>query len=381
MGRKENGSGTIYQDKDGKWVGELRWVDSAGNKQRKRFKSSKKIETSSKMKEFKRELILKSGKVENTDILFCEYAEYWTGIIKQKMKPSSFQRKLVSLENQVYPFIGNIPISNITITDVQNMVNELRKQGLSYSTIKKAYEAVSGCLKFYRIQTQSNIVNPCEGVVLPENIKRESSDILCFNENERTLIINEALRKYSNGKNVYRLGYIIVLLMYTGMRISEAIALTWDDIDFEKRTISIDKDAVVVKIDGKYTILNQKSPKTHSGNRIIPMTKMAYDMLVEIHNITGNCTYVMSTKNNRQISPRNINRMFHSILTQTGLYNKFAVCGVHSLRHTFASMLFDSGCEVKTVSELLGHSDTHITENIYIHIIHRQKVMAIEKLK
>ena len=53
-------------------------------------------------------------------------------------------------------------------------------------------------------------------------------------------------------------------------------------------------------------------------------------------------------------------------------------CGVHTLRHTFASMLFQNGCDIKVVSEILGHSDTKITENIYIHVIQQQKVKAIQ---
>jgi site-specific recombinase XerD len=54
--------------------------------------------------------------------------------------------------------------------------------------------------------------------------------------------------------------------------------------------------------------------------------------------------------------------------------------GLHSLRHTFATMLFSNGCEVKVVSELLGHSNTKITENIYIHVIQQQKVKAIKSI-
>lgn len=79
--------------------------------------------------------------------------------------------------------------------------------------------------------------------------------------------------------------------------------------------------------------------------------------------------------------PRNINRMFHSILIKSGIaktYDDF--CGVHTLRHTFASMLFQNGCDVKIVSEILGHSNTKITENIYIHILQQQKIKAIQDI-
>ncbi len=84
------------------------------------------------------------------------------------------------------------------------------------------------------------------------------------------------------------------------------------------------------------------------------------------------------------ILPSNINRMFHSVLIGAGIAkdkkDKEHLCGVHVLRHTFASMLFENGCDVKVVSEILGHSDTKITENIYIHLLQKQKVKAIQDI-
>ena len=89
----------------------------------------------------------------------------------------------------------------------------------------------------------------------------------------------------------------------------------------------------------------------------------------------------MSTENGTLITPVNINRMFHGILKKSGaLKEDDDLCGVHTLRHTFASMLFQNGCDVKIVSELLGHSSTKITENIYIHVIQQQKIKAIQDI-
>ena len=72
-----------------------------------------------------------------------------------------------------------------------------------------------------------------------------------------------------------------------------------------------------------------------------------------------------------------LNENFHHILERAGIMGDGRSYGVHTLRHTFASMLFQNGCSVKVVSELLGHSDTGITQNTYIHLINEQKVAAI----
>lgn len=90
---------------------------------------------------------------------------------KYKLKPTSYNRKELTLEKQVYPYIGDIPISKLTHNDIQNMINNLTSQKLSYSTVKKAYEAVNGCLKEFRIRN-AIFFNPCEGVVLPNNQKK-----------------------------------------------------------------------------------------------------------------------------------------------------------------------------------------------------------------
>lgn len=382
--RKSNGTGSIYFDAKGnKWVAEIQWTDKNSEKHRKKFSGQKKTIVKNKLDEFKRQLIISQGDIEKSDITFEEFATQWMLEQKHKLKPTSYARKEVTLINQVYPYIGSTPINDIRHIDVQNMVNKLGENELSYSTIKKAYEAVRGCFKSYRIKTGSSL-NPCEGITLPENTQHEISDIVFFNEQQRELIKAEAVRQYSNGATVYRLGHAIIILMYTGLRIGELLALKWEDIDLDKKTIVVNKNAVVAKISDNtgthYKLTNQKSTKTKSGNRILPMTEVARKSLAEIFKINGDKEFVISSKNGKQISPRNINRMFHSILKQTGITEGNETYGVHTLRHTFASMLFQNGCDVKVVSEILGHSDTKITENIYIHLIQQQKVKAIEDI-
>ena len=384
--RNSNGNGSIYYDESRKrWRAQIKWTDKAGEKHVKKFVGSKKTEVKSRLDEFRRQLLISNGEISTGNVSFQEFANHWlTSSLCNKLKPTSYQRKEVTLVNQVYPHIGNIPIDQLTHTDVQNMVNELHESGLSYSTVKKAYEAVNGCLREYRIKAGSAF-NPCEGISLPTTSERPISDIVFFNEIQRTLVRDESVRKYKTGKSVYRLGHSIIVLMYTGLRIGELLALKWADVDFVNKTISVDKNAVVYKVvegaESHYRLVNQNSVKTLSGRRKVPLTDIAYQSLQELFKITGSFEFVMSSKNGKQVSPRNINRMFHSILLQTGIAkHPDEFCGVHVLRHTFASMLFKNECDIKVVSDLLGHSDTKVTENIYIHLIQDQKVKAIQDI-
>lgn len=378
--RKSNRNGTIYYDNSrNRWISEIHWTDRNGEFRRKRFSGKKQIEVKNKIEEFKKQLIISNGNIEKMDLTLQEFAENWMNtVLKNKLKPSSYNRKEITLSNQVYPHLGHIPMNEITHQDVQMMVNFLNESGLSYSSIKKAYDAVNQIFKYYRIKS-SAYFNPCEGVALPETKKMQIDDIKFFNDDQRKTIQDEALKMYSNGKPKYRLGNAIILLMYSGMRAGELIALTWNDVNFDDRIISINKNAVMVKgSDNKYKLTNQKSTKTVSGNRMVPMTRMAEASLRELEKVGNGSTFVINTKDGRQVTPRTLNKTFHRILINSGIAkNEDECCGVHSLRHTFASMLFKNGCSVKVVSELLGHSDTRITENIYIHLIQEQKVKAI----
>ena len=386
--RNSNREGSIYYSKSkGSYIGDIHWTDKNGKVNRKVFSSKDKNTVIEKMEAFKRELKISDGQLDNGEITFEIFSEsLMKTVFKERLKPSALLRKRQSLEHQVYPYIGYIPINEISVHDVQSMINALSETDLSYSTIKKAYEAVNSVMKVYRVRTQTAL-NPCEGVLLPKRKEKEISDIKYFNEEEVKLIENEATRKFSNGRDVYRLGYSIILLMYTGMRVGEMLALTWDDIDFENKTITVNKNAVAATEDGERNMNVQDSTKTKKSTRIIPMTSKAMEALRYIKNITGGNDYVISSKNNKLIHPENINRMFHSILVNVGIMKPKVErrvddvsYGVHTLRHTFASLLFKNNCEIKVISEILGHADTKITENIYIHLSQEQKKKAIENI-
>jgi len=380
--RKSNGEGTIYfVESQQRWRAEINWIDNAGNKRRKSWTATKQSEVKVRLTEFKKQLLLNGAESKTEGRTFREFSKEWlNSTLKSKLKPLSYQRKVSTLENQVYKHIGGIRIDKLTHSQIQKMVNDLSESGLSYSTVKKAYEAINGCLRYYRIKTSMSF-NPCEGITLPEAKRKSNSDIKYFTDEERKLIVNEATRQYSNGKYVYRLGWAFVLLTYSGLRAGELCALTWNDIDFKERTISVTKNVAEVRErdeSGKsHSLLKiQNNTKTHSGIRIIPMTEKACAALTELQKITGQNEYIITSSNGKIIRPTRLDRTFYQLLTAINLKK----VGVHSLRHTFATMLFKNGCEVKVVSELLGHSNTKITENIYIHLIQQQRVKAIASI-
>lgn len=243
--RKSNGEGSIYfSEKDGCWRAEITWFDGGGVRRRKCWGGQKQSEVRAKLNEFKKQLLTNGKNMTTESRTFQQFSEEWLAVVlKPKLKPTSYDRKVCTLKSQVYKHIGAIPIDRLNHSQIQKMVNDISDSGLSYSTVKKAYEAVSGCLKYYRIKTSTSF-NPCEGITLPELKRREASDIRYFTDTERKLIVDEATRTFSNGVYAYRLGWAFVLLMYSGLRAGELCALTWSDINFYDKTIRVNKNAV-----------------------------------------------------------------------------------------------------------------------------------------
>lgn len=387
--RKDNGQGSMYFDEGkGYWYAEIQWKDSSGTKKRKKFSGKSKTAVKKKLDEFKKQLLLSGPDVGKKSVIFQDFAENWLNTkLKNSLKPTSFMRKKGTFQYQVYPHLGGIPIEEISSEDIQNMVNRLIKEGLSYSSIKKAFDNVNGCLREYRITTRkTSLYNPCEAVVLPEAKKHSDAEIVFYSAEEIPLIYNEATRKCKNGQPAYYHGLALVLLMFTGMRVGEALALEWNgDIDFTGRTISITKNVVMVEnekgADTKYILLEQNSAKTYSGSRVIPMSDNVYRILKALRSQNLNSNYVLSTRNGNKVNPRNLSRTLNSILKKLNMVEQDDWSGsLHALRHTFASMMFEAGAEVKMVSDILGHSNTKITENIYIHIIQKQRVKTVKSV-
>lgn len=376
---RQYGTGSIYYMADrNKWRGQLIVGKQANGKDKvKNFYGQNKSDVQKQMRQYQEEA--KKFDPENiVKLTLKEYFDDWLETSKKPMlKPASFDRLERTCEKQIFPYLGIMQFAQISDRELQIFLNERATQ-LSYSSTKKIYECLNAV---YKLATARNHIqrNPMLTVILPVKAEDQLSDIRFFTTEEIQLIKTEAVRKYKTGKDVYRLGYAYILLLNTGMRAGEALALTWQDIDFDKRTISVSKSVAVVKDrtggEKKYTTIVQDMPKTKKSIRLITMNNGAYEALTYIKNINGDKKYVLARESGNVGTPRLLDKAFRLILKHCDITPS---TGVHSLRHTFASILFKNGVDVKTVSELLGHSSTTITYNTYIHLIQEQKAQAVK---
>lgn len=379
------GNGSVYfRESDQRWVGKYKiGIKDDGRPAMKVVYGKSEAECHKKLKE----IIEEANKTEYVQVQKSSVEDYmnnWlTSVKKNELKPKSYDRLEQTVKLYVNPAIGSIQLQAIKPKDVQTMINNLRESGKSHSTIKKAYEAVNACFKLGVIQkTVSH--NPAVGVTIPSRKVLPSKKIQFYTKDEAAALTKQAMSCWGNGKRRYPLGAFVPLLLNTGLRASELLALKWEsDVDLKEKTLTIHNNVVFVRDRTKekgYKLLEQDSVKTDAGqDRTIPLNDDAVAALLDIYQITGDDQYVMTTSEKTIVKPRQLDQMFRRIAVAAGMPEE-KIYGVHSLRHTFATLLLSNNVDIKTVSKLLGHSDVTITYNTYIHVIKEQEAKALESI-
>lgn len=388
MKKNTYGEGTIFQLANGSWRAKIPPCVETGWKP-KSFQAKTEKEVRAKVKNFKDSL--KIGFAPQSSAYFDEYINYWlTNVKALQLKPTSFDRLESTINHHINNNIGSYPIAEITSDIIQSkVINKMKNDNLSYSSIKKAYDALNGCFHYATVK-RDIYANPMELVVVPRKDLFEEKEIRIFSREEIDNFIDACTSKFNNGEYRYNYGYIFLIMLNTGIRAGEMISLKWEDVNLKDKFIFIRGNVVTVKNrdkktnkNNKYVSIEQKTAKTKSGtNREVPLNKKAIIYFEELKKIYiekfGELPkYVASKDLDSYISLSTLSKSYDKILDRANIKQ----CGLHPLRHTYASSLFRNGVDVKIISEILGHSSVAITYNTYIHIINEQKNIAVENLE
>jgi len=311
-----------------------------------------------------------------------EYFNKWLLIKKLEISESSHIRLRYSVE-YIIKRIGSLQIRHVTADHCQDIIFEMIENEYSHSSIKKIYNTLNACFR-YAMEREDLIRSPMIGVVAPSSDSeaiKEAKEMEPFTLYECKKFLDEAVRRHMNGSYVYRLGLMFQLMLSTGIRTGEALALCWDDVDWENRTIYIWKTQVTSEEKNPDTGKNRKVAKIvkrtkNKRRRKIDLNESAYNALTELRKITGQYEYIASTKSGELVTYANLYKVFHRVLNRIGL----PLRGLHNLRHTFASQLFAKGVDAIVVSKILGHCSVTVTSDIYIHVLTEQKEAAVRVL-
>ena len=346
-------------------------------------------EVKEKIQEFEsRNMYIKKTEVRKQT--FGEYLENWfINVRVYEVESSTYLRNEQTINYHIKnSSLYNAQMVNIDFELCQSLINKLSEK-YSRSTISKVYVLLNMCFN-YAFTKEHIGENPMMKVKMPKESslvtkKKEakwlsSSDVEKFVQEAERVNTREFRIKGKVGERVYGVNaYYAILIIYTGLRIGELMALTWEDIDFKNKTLNVNKSRAKGKIDGK-TTLYIKDPKSESGTRIIPLSDRAIYALQKIKEYSTELK--LNSDNNLIVantsSESNITRTVKSMLFRAGCETE--KCGLHALRHTFGSLLLEKGVDLKTISYLLGHSDITVTANIYLHITREKAINSIEVL-
>ena len=304
-------------------------------------------------------------------ILYKDWIYNWLIEKKEYIKESTYANYSNNIFNHIIPKLGNYYLQDLNHKIIQDFLLNLFKNGrkdgnggLSEKTVKDITIIVKGSLK--KAINEEKIRHFELSFIYPRDNKE--TKIYVLSKSEQNKLTNFVLNNLNN-RNI---GLLISL--YSGLRIGELCALQWNDIDFKRNILSVNKTIQRVYIKDKETNISKviiSSPKTKNANREIPINKDFSEVLKKVK--TNDNDFVI-TGNNKYLEPRTYRKYFNKLLRLARI-NCF---NFHSLRHTFATNCISLGVDYKTVSELLGHANVNITLNLYVHPRLSQKKKCID---
>ena len=286
-----------------------------------------------------------------TEMTVRELVTEWLHVTASRIKESTAANYVMKAEKHIIPAFGNIQCCLLKAKDIYAFVERKLKEGLSARYLADIIVLLKSVFRY--ASREYHIKNVLDGIVMPKRRKAEI-DVLSKAQQEK-------LRNFIDSHaNLGTLG--VSLSMYMGLRVGEICALQWGDIDLEKRTLTVRKTIQRVQCftGDKKTRLTITEPKSNCSKREIPIPDCLVPMLTKFK--SRNNVYVVSGTR-KPIEPRTMQYRFAKILNNAYLPSVH----FHSLRHLFATNCVELGFDVKTLSEILGHSSIEITMNLYVH--------------
>ena len=297
-----------------------------------------------------------------------EFLTRWlTDVAEARVRASTFRRYRV-VGRHVIDKIGHIPLAQLQPRDLQGLYTRLQKEGQSARSVIFAHFIIRKALAD-AVAWGLLAMNPADRAVPPRLSPREIVP--------PTMEQAQAFLRAAKTERLYALW---VFLALSGVRKGEALALQWDDIDWEARVAMIQRTMV-----GDAGTRTTNPPKTKQGRRTISLSPYLVDILrqhqqcqAEERGSAGlrwvEGSWVFTTRTGTWLSPRNVHRRFKQLLKAANLPE---TTRIHDLRHAMATFWLTHGVPVKVVSERLGHSSIAITLQVYGHVLpHMQSEAA-----
>lgn len=349
----------IFKRKDGRW--EARYVKEITADGRKKY-GSVYAKNYAEVKE-KQQFFISNPQIQKAKEFgtVSSVMNEWLYIKKHSVELSTFRKYETIVLKYISPQLGKISVKLLKSTNIAQLVESLKKENIKFSYINYILSVLKMGLEY----AEEEYSIKCPKIIKLKDTSSGEKRVLSKTEEQK--LINYCINRK---EDIYCFGVLFAL--YTGLRIGEICALEWNDIKDGK--IYITKTMQRIKDETGKTAVVTLSPKTAKSNRIIPIPN-AIANIVNTH-LTDE-GYVIHKSHNKFVEPRLMQKKFKQISDDCGLENVH----FHTLRHTFATRCIEAGVDVKTLSEILGHSKVSTTLSIYVHSTIDSKIDAMNKLE
>lgn len=287
--------------------------------------------------------------------------EWLSTCVKPFTKERTYEKYERAVRLNISPMIGEYELETLSGSVLQRYVAEL--------TAKYAANTVNGIITILQSSLKQAVkmgeaqTQHTDCIMRP---KIQENKIECF-----TIAEQRKIERYIIKSGRVKLIGVLICL-YTGIRIGELLALTWEDFDFKKEILYVDKSCHDGWSEGYHKIIEK--PKTANSQRIIPISKALMPYIKMLKSRSAG-EYILECEG-KAMSVRAYQRTFELLLKKLKIPHR----GFHALRHTFATRALECGMDVKTLSEILGHRNPTITLTRYAHSLMEHKCAMMNKL-
>ena len=300
-----------------------------------------------------------------TKMTVKEMVHEWLTAVICRIKESTAANYSMKIENHIIPAFGEIDCGALKSKDIHAFINKKLSEGLSARYVSDIIVLLKSVMKY--AAREYGINNVTEDISLP---KKNNPLVRLLTDREQTVL----KQHIDSCRDTTSLGAAFSL--YMGMRIGEICALRWEDIDLEKRILTVSRTIRRIQTDdpNNKTKIVISTPKSESSRREIPIPDSMMSFLQEK---TGKAADYILTGSDKPLEPRSMQYRFARLLKRLG----FPSVHFHSLRHIFSCRALASGTDVKTLSELLGHGSTELTLKFYAHSSLNRKIECMNLIK
>lgn len=365
----------IYKRKDGRWEGRyIRLYDENGKAKYGYVYGKTYSDVKRRLVEKKACLSSREAPLSGISVLYGEVLDAWLQSERINIKESTYARYSHLINAHIRPHLGKYQLSKISTQLVENFIEKqlssgrINKKGsLSAKTVTDILAVIKSTMEYARY---NNLAVACNLGKL--TVKSKDKEMRVLSKPEQAALINVLLEDM----DLYKFG--VLLSLYTGIRIGELCALQWEDLIVENSTLKVRKTMQRIQETNIGAASKTKvivtEPKSDCSVRDIPLPSFLIEIAGQF--VSHPKAYILSGERGKYVEPRTMQNRFKTYIKESGIDD----ANFHALRHTFATRCVEVGFEIKSLSEILGHSNVNITLNRYVHSSFELKHTNMNKL-